>query len=182
MECILHQPAGCRRILFIAPEERFVHSLRPILGMLPILSFFSTQTSLSLFTESPYLCTRPFAWLHESSNRVRARVPKGIRLDKPGWIPLNFPHTSVPLPGIYQAPGRFYCPINFSSWILLGLFPTISFNYKMRDIFTHTHLLLYQSRLANSKRHGKESEPVGKHRLGTAERTRCDGSGVCCSC
>lgn len=144
---------------------------------------FHTDLSFSLFLlKAPTYVHDHLLGRTESSNRVRARVPEGIKLDKPGWIPLNFPHTSVPLPGIYQAPGGFYCPINFSSWILLGLFPTISFNYKMRDIFTHTHLLLYQSRLANSKRHGKESEPVGKHILGTAERRRCDGSGVCCSC
>lgn len=129
--CILHQAAGCHCVLFIAAEEGFAPSLRPILGRLTILSFFLFYMVLSW---SLFLLTAPI-YVHdnllghmESSNRVRARFPKGIRLDKPGWMPLCFPHTSVPLPGIYQAPGLFHCPINFSSWILLGLISTISFN------------------------------------------------------
>lgn len=48
MEYILHQPAGSHHILFNASEERFVQGLGPILGMLTILSFFFTWSSVDL--------------------------------------------------------------------------------------------------------------------------------------
>lgn len=60
---VLHGPASCHRILFTAPEECFVHNLRPVLVMLALLSRFSTCSSPYLsFYGNPYLLMQLFIW------------------------------------------------------------------------------------------------------------------------
>lgn len=67
-----------------------------------------------------------------SSARVRARVPKWVRLGKARLDPQKASSftflPACPTPGISQAPRGLCCSISLSWWILLGLSCTISFN------------------------------------------------------
>lgn len=123
--CILHGPASCHHILFTAPEEGFLHSVRPVCDILTILSFFSTCSSpyLSFLWKSLSMCATiplvawevPPEWQQKCPNEQGWMSPAGPL----GSIPLYFPHPPLPLPRISQAPstGGLCGSINLSAWI-----------------------------------------------------------------
>lgn len=64
-------------------------ALRPVLGMLAILAFFSTWSSPYLsFSENPYLLVQLFIWEVPPELEI---APKGVGLNEPSWVPGKSP-------------------------------------------------------------------------------------------